>query len=164
MYRILICDDERDIVNALKIYIEAEGYETLVAYNGLEAIKCVQENEVHLILMDVMMPVLDGISATVKIRENYNIPIIMLTAKGEDTDKILGLNLGADDYMTKPFNPIEVIARIRSQLRRYIHLGGNTPVASKDIIVHGDITLNDNAKTVSISGEPISLTPTEYDI
>lgn len=164
MYNILICDDERDIVSALKIYIESEGYKTFSAYNGAQAIKCVEENDIQLILMDVMMPVMDGIEATVKLRERYNIPIIMLTAKGEDTDKILGLNLGADDYITKPFNPVEVLARIRSQLRRYIHLGGNTPVSSSDILIHGDIMLNDSSKSVTLSGEPVSLTPTEYDI
>lgn len=164
MYNILICDDERDIVSALKIYIESEGYKTFTAHNGKEALKCVEENDIHLILMDVMMPVMDGISATVKLREKYNIPVIMLTAKSEDTDKILGLNLGADDYITKPFNPVEVLARIRSQLRRYIHLGGTAPTSSSNAIIHGDITMDDNSKAVTISGEPISLTPTEYEI
>ncbi len=164
MYNILICDDERDIVAALKIYLEAEGYKAITAYNGKEALERMKENDIHLILMDVMMPIMDGISATVKIREKSNTPIIMLTAKSEDTDKIIGLNLGADDYITKPFNPVEVIARVRSQLRRYIQLGGNMPVSSKDLFIHGDIALNDRAKIVTISGEPISLTPTEYDI
>lgn len=164
MYNILICDDERDIVSALKIYIEAEGYNTFTAFNGEEAMKSVEENDIHLILMDVMMPVMDGISATVKLREKYNIPIIMLTAKSEDTDKVLGLNLGADDYITKPFNPVEVLARIRSQLRRFIYLGGTAPSPSTNTITHGDITLDDNSKVVTISGELISLTPTEYDI
>ncbi len=124
MYNILICDDERDIVSALKIYLEAEGYSTLCAYNGNEALKIVSEAEVHLVLMDIMMPECDGITAMVKLRETSNIPVILLTAKGEDTDKILGLNVGADDYITKPFNPVELIARVRSQLRRYIQLGG----------------------------------------
>lgn len=164
MYNILICDDERDIVSALKIYLESEGLKTFSAYNGKEALKCIEENEVHLILMDVMMPVMDGITATVKIREKCNIPIIMLTAKSEDTDKIIGLNLGADDYITKPFNPVEVQARVRSQLRRYLQLGGNTPVPSKDLLVHGDIVINDRSKVVTLYGEPISLTPIEYDI
>lgn len=124
MHTILICDDDRDIVSALDIYLASEGYRTLKAYNGLEAIQAVERNEVHLILMDIMMPELDGIRATARLREGSNIPIILLTAKSEDADKILGLNIGADDYITKPFNPLEVIARVKSQLRRYTSLGG----------------------------------------
>ena len=124
MYTILICDDDRDIVSALDIYLTSEGYRTIAAYNGREAIQAAEENEIHLILMDVMMPELDGIRATAKLREgSSNVPIILLTAKSEDTDKILGLNIGADDYITKPFNPLEVIARVKSQLRRYTALG-----------------------------------------
>ena len=162
MYNILICDDEKDIVSALKIYLEAEGYETLSAYNGEEALNIIEEKEVHLLLMDIMMPVLDGISAMVKLREKSNIPVILLTAKGEDTDKILGLNVGADDYITKPFNPVEVIARVRSQLRRYMQLGGNTQ--SKNDFVIGNIELNDSEKKVLVDGEEVNLTPTEFEI
>ena len=162
MYKILICDDEKDIVSALKIYLEAEGYETLSAYNGEEALNIIEEKEVHLLLMDIMMPVLDGISAMVKLREKSNIPVILLTAKGEDTDKILGLNVGADDYITKPFNPVEVIARVRSQLRRYMQLGGNTK--SKNDFVIGNIELNDSEKKVLVDGEEVNLTPTEFEI
>ena len=163
MYSILICDDEKDIVNALKIYLEAEGYKTYCAYNGNEAVKLISQNEIHLALLDIMMPECDGISAMAKIREFSNIPIIFLTAKGEDTDKILGLNVGADDYVTKPFNPVELIARVRSQLRRYMKLGGNK-TADGDIISIGNIELNDSAKKVTVDGEEVNLTPTEYEI
>ncbi|MGI6280147.1 MAG: response regulator transcription factor [Acutalibacteraceae bacterium] len=163
MYRILICDDEKDIVAALKIYLEAEGYETICAYNGNEAINAVDNNEIHLVIMDIMMPVCDGITAMVKIREKTNLPVILLTAKGEDTDKILGLNIGADDYVTKPFNPVELIARVRSQLRRYMQLGGNS-AAGENTLVVGNIVLDDNAKRVTVDGEEVSLTPTEFEI
>ena len=124
MYNILVCDDEKDIVSALKTYLEAEGYSIFTAYNGNEAVRSVEDNDIHLVLMDIMMPECDGITAMVKLREISNIPVILLTAKSEDTDKILGLNVGADDYVTKPFNPVEVIARVKSQLRRYMTLGG----------------------------------------
>ena len=163
MYNILICDDEKDIVNALKIYLEAEGYNAICAYNGVEAINAVQQNEIHLILMDIMMPQCDGITAMVKIREFSNIPVILLTAKGEDTDKVLGLNVGADDYITKPFNPVEVMARVRSQMRRFMKLVGNIK-AEDDVIVIGSIELNDSAKKVTVDGETVNLTPTEYEI
>ncbi len=163
MYNILICDDERDIVSALKIYLEAEGYKTVLAYNGNEAIEAVKNNEIHLCLMDIMMPECDGINALVALREISNIPIIFLTAKSEDTDKILGLNVGADDYITKPFNPVEVIARVKSQLRRYMQLGGGLE-ASKSDFVFGGIELNDKTKQVFTDGEEVSLTPTEYEI
>lgn len=162
MYKILICDDERDIVSALKIYLEAEGYETICAYNGEEALEIIEKNEIHLLLMDIMMPVLDGISAIARLRESSNIPVILLTAKGEDTDKILGLNVGADDYITKPFNPVEVIARVRSQLRRYMQLGGNI-TAQNDYVI-GNIELNDSEKKVLVDGEEVNLTPTEFEI
>ena len=162
MYTILICDDDKDIVSALDIYLTSEGYRTLKAYNGREAIQAVEQNEVHLILMDVMMPELDGIRATAKLREGSNVPIILLTAKSEDADKILGLNIGADDYITKPFNPVELLARVRSQLRRYLQLGGGQVQASTLII--GGICLDDNAKTVTVDGDPVALTPKEYDI
>ena len=162
MYNILICDDERDIVSALKIYLEAEGYATVAAYNGNEAVEAVRNNAVHLALMDIMMPECDGISAMTQIREISNIPVILLTAKGEDTDKILGLNVGADDYITKPFNPVEVIARVRSQLRRYMQLGGGTK--KEDGYTVGGIELNDKTKQVFAEGEEVPLTPTEFEI
>lgn len=160
---ILICDDEKDIVEALKIYLSVEPeYKLFTAGNGLEALKIVEEQEIHLILMDIMMPKMDGISAMVKIREQSNVPIILLTAKSEDTDKILGLNIGADDYITKPFNPVEVLARVKSQLRRYVTLGGST--SPKSVIKIGRIELDDDAKKVLVDGEEVNLTPTEYDI
>ncbi len=162
MYNILVCDDEKDIVNALDIYLKSEGYNTVLAYNGLEAFEKVKSEEIHLVLMDIMMPVLDGINAMVKIREISNIPVVLLTAKGEDTDKILGLNVGADDYVTKPFNPVELMARVKSQLRRYMMLGGGK-VSEQNIRI-GGIELDDIAKKVTIDGEKISLTPTEYEI
>lgn len=162
MYNILICDDERDIVSALKIYLEAEGYTTFAAYNGREALGLLSERDIHLVLMDIMMPEMDGISAMVKIRESSNVPVILLTAKGEDTDKVLGLNVGADDYITKPFNPVEMLARVRSQLRRYMQLGGGA--VRDDVLRNGGISLDDKSKEVTVDGEPVSLTPTEYDI
>ncbi len=162
MYTILICDDEKDIVSALSIYLSSENYHILTASTGREALDIVAQNDVHLILMDIMMPEMDGISATARLRESYNIPIILLTAKSEDTDKILGLNIGADDYITKPFNPIEVLARVRSQLRRYTSLGGMAKKASQLVI--GGIVLDDEAKIVTVDGEPVSLTPSEYNI
>ena len=162
MANILICDDERDIVSALKIYLSSEGYTLFEAYTGREALEVVKKHDIHLILMDIMMPEMDGIAATAKLREEYNIPIILLTAKSEDTDKVLGLNIGADDYITKPFNPIEVLARVRSQLRRYTSLGGMEQRPSKLVI--GGIALDDDTKTVTVDGEPVSLTPIEYNI
>ena len=162
MYKVLICDDERDIVSALKIYLEAEGYETLCAHNGQEALDLLAREEVQLVLLDIMMPGLDGIATLSRLRENSNVPVIFLTAKGEDTDKILGLNLGADDYVTKPFNPVELLARVRSQLRRYTQLGAVPPKRSE--LRAGGICLDDESKTVTLDGEPVSLTPTEYDI
>ncbi len=162
MYTVLICDDDRDIVSALEIYLTSEGYRTVSAYNGEEAIAAVRTENIDLILMDVMMPRLDGIRATAKLREEGNIPIILLTAKSEDTDKVLGLNVGADDYITKPFNPIEVLARVRSQLRRYTTLGGMEQKPSKLVI--GGIVLDDETKQVTVDGESASLTPIEYNI
>ncbi len=162
MYKILVCDDEKDILNSLYIYLCAEGYDVELARNGKEAISAVKSNEFHLVLMDIMMPEIDGISALSAIREFSNLPIILLTAKGEDTDKVLGLNLGADDYITKPFNPIEMLARVRSQLRRYTKLGAIAE--SKDSYSVGGITLDDAAKKVTVDGDAVSLTPTEYDI
>lgn len=162
MYTVLICDDEKDIVNALDIYLKSEGYNTVLACNGLEALEKVRSENIQLVLMDIMMPVMDGITAMVKIREISNVPVILLTAKSEDTDKVLGLNVGADDYITKPFNPVEVLARVKSQLRRNYILGGAAPQASNIRI--GGIELDDSAKTVRVDGDKISLTPTEFDI
>ena len=162
MYNILICDDDRDIVSALEIYLTSEGYHTVAAYNGREALQAMERGEIHLVLMDVMMPELDGIRATARLRESYNVPIILLTAKSEDNDKILGLNIGADDYITKPFNPLEVIARVKSQLRRYTALGG-AEKASGQIAV-GPIVMDDGAKVVTVDGDEVSLTPLEYNI
>lgn len=162
MYNILICDDEKDIVNALKIYLSNEDYIVFAAYNGRQALDIIRENDIHLVVMDIMMPQMDGISALTKIREEYNIPVILLSAKSEDTDKILGLNMGADDYITKPFNPVELQARVRSRLRRYTKLGGK--VVNDDRLTIGGITLDDKSKTVTCDGEPVSLTPTEFDI
>ncbi len=162
MANILICDDEKDIVNALKIYLSDPEYTLFAAYNGQEALKVMEKHDIHLILMDIMMPVMDGITAMAKIREKCNVPIIMLTAKSEDSDKILGLNVGADDYITKPFNPLEVSARVRSQLRRYLKLGAGTP--QTDTFVIGGIEMKDEAKEVYVDGVLTALTPTEYDI
>ena len=162
MYNILVCDDDRDIVSALRIYLESEGHRVISAYNGAEALSALDTEEIHLVLMDIMMPVLDGISAMVKIREKSNVPVILLTAKSEDTDKVLGLNVGADDYITKPFNPVELQARVRSQLRRYMLLGGGSAREAK--LTNGGISLDDSSKTVTVDGEEVNLTPTEYDI
>ncbi len=162
MYKILVCDDERDIVAALKIYLENAGYETLLAYNGNEALALLETEEVHLALLDVMMPALDGIALTRRIREFSNLPIILLTAKSEEADKILGLGTGADDYITKPFLQAELVARVRSQLRRYMELGGGT--VKKDTLSVGPILMDDSEKTVTVDGAPVTLTPTEYEI
>lgn len=162
MYRILVCDDEKDIVSALRIYLTSEGYEVVEAYNGREAIDMVREMEIHLVIMDIMMPMTDGITAMVKIREISNVPVILLTAKGEDTDKVLGLTVGADDYVTKPFNPVELQARVKSQLRRYMTLGGGK--LASDTLSVGGIELDDKAKEVTLDGELVALTRTEYDI
>ena len=162
MYNILICDDEKDIVNALEIYLSNPNYKIYKAYNGYEALDVVKEKDIHIVIMDIMMPRLDGITAMAKLREVSNIPVIFLTAKSEDTDKILGLNIGADDYITKPFNPAEVVARVGSQLRRYIMLGGGK-VASDSLII-GGVELNDRTKQVTLDGEKVALTPKEYEI
>ena len=162
MYNILICDDEKDIVNALKIYLQNPDYRLIEAHNGVEAVEAVQKEEIHLILLDIMMPQMDGITAMAKIRESFNMPIILLTAKSEDQDKILGLNIGADDYITKPFNPLEVAARVGSQLRRYTKLGSGT-VSGSNLSV-GSIELDNDTKTVTVDGNEVSLTPKEFDI
>ncbi|MDO4853357.1 MAG: response regulator transcription factor [Clostridia bacterium] len=161
MNTILVCDDERDIVNALRIYLESEGYRVLSAYHGKQVLELLLHESVQLVLLDIMMPELDGLKTLHCIREQSNVPVILLTAKSEDTDKILGLNLGADDYITKPFNPIEVLARVRSQLRRYLHLGSGQ---SQSELTIGGIRLYDASKVVTVDGEPIALTPSEYDI
>lgn len=163
MYNILICDDEKDIVEALSIYLKGEGYSIYKAYNGREAVKTINTENIHLVFMDIMMPEMDGITAMAQIRENNNVPIILLTAKGEDTDKILGLNVGADDYVTKPFNPVELIARVKAQLRRYITLGGSKNEGN-GVLKTGGVELDDNSKEVMVDGEKISLTPTEFQI
>lgn len=162
MYNILVCDDEKDIVAALEIYLGAEGYKVFCAYNGNEAVKAVNENDIHLILLDIMMPEKDGIAAMLKIRESSNVPVILLTAKSEDSDKVMGLNVGADDYITKPFNPLEVIARVKSQLRRYMNLGGGG-IKTQNLCL-GGIELDDSSKLVTVDGDAVNLTPTEYDI
>ncbi len=162
MYNILVCDDEKDIVSALKIYLMAEGYQVYEAGNGREALECLAKEDIHLVLMDIMMPEMDGITAMVKIREQSNVPVILLTAKSEDTDKILGLNIGADDYVTKPFNPVELQARVKSQLRRYMQLGGGS--VRKEVLTMGGIELDDRTKEVTLDGDKVSLTRTEYDI
>lgn len=163
MYNILVCDDEREIVDAIEIYLMQEGYQVLKAYDGEGAIDILKKQEVHLLIMDIMMPKLDGIRATMKIRENYSIPIIFLSAKSQDADKILGLNIGADDYITKPFNPLELVARVKSQLRRYTKLG-NMAQESNLIYKTGDLIMNDETKEVTVDGEAVKLTPIEYNI
>ncbi len=162
-YHILICDDEKDIVNALQIYLTHEDYVLHTAYNGKEALAVLADKSIDLLLLDIMMPQMDGIQTMIALRQKYNIPVILLTAKSEDTDKILGLNLGADDYITKPFNPMEVLARVRSQLRRYTQLGSAAPSAAS-VLTIGNIQINDSEKRVLVDGEPVNLTPTEYAI
>ena len=163
MYNVLICDDQPDIVNALKIYLTPEGYRLYEAFNGQQAVEMVKKNQIHLILLDVMMPVMDGVTATAKIREFSNVPIILLTAKSETEDKVLGLNVGADDYITKPFVPVEVLARVRSQLRRYARLGSHAEESEQTLTI-GGISMDDRTKSVTVEGEPVALTPTEYSI
>ncbi|MGN0998084.1 MAG: response regulator transcription factor [Faecousia sp.] len=164
MYKILICDDQPDIVSALKIYLSPEGYQIFEAHTGRQALEIVKREDIHLILLDIMMPEMDGITATAKIREFSNVPILFLTAKSETEDMVLGLNVGADDYITKPFVPVEVLARVRSHLRRYAQLGSRTEETGSDELTIGGITLNDRTKSVTVEGEPANLTPTEYSI
>lgn len=163
MYTVLVCDDEKDIVSALKIYLTSDGYNVLCAYNGDEALELLEHNTVHLILMDIMMPQTDGLTALSLLRQKYNTPVIFTTAKSEDSDIILGLNLGADDYITKPFNPVELLARVRSQLRRYVTLGAAAK-PDENVVTVGGVTVNDNDKSVTVDGETVSLTPKEYEI
>jgi len=164
MYTILVCDDDKDIVDAIEIYLSAEGYQIMKAYNGKEAIQVINSNEIHIVLMDVMMPEMDGIRATMFLRENNNsIPIIFLTAKSEDCDKVLGLNVGADDYITKPFNPLELIARVKSSLRRYTKLG-SIVTEEKNVYSSGGLVIDDDRKEVYVDDELIKLTPIEYNL
>ena len=166
MYNILVCDDDKEIVEAIEIYLSQEGYRILKAYDGLEAMEILEKEDVNLLLIDVMMPRLDGIRATLKIREKNSIPIIILSAKSEDADKILGLNVGADDYVTKPFSPLELVARVRSQLRRYNQLGGSEQGShsKEEIYEAGGLRINNDLKEVTVDGEPVRLTPIEYNI
>ena len=162
MYKVLICDDEEDIRKALHIYLTASGYETVLCGSGQEAVSAVASGGIQLVLLDIMMPGMDGITALSKIRQESNVPVILLTAKSEDTDKVLGLDVGADDYITKPFNPVEVLARVKSQLRRYLQLGA--AVTAPTSFTCGPVCMDDRQKTVTVDGEPVSLTPTEYEI
>ncbi|MBM6948600.1 response regulator transcription factor [Mordavella massiliensis] len=164
MANILVCDDDKEIVEAIDIYLTQEGYRVLKAYDGQEALKVLREEDVDLLVIDVMMPRLDGIRATLKIREENNIPIIILSAKSEDADKILGLNVGADDYVTKPFNPLELVARVKSQLRRYTRLGSTVKEIGAAVYTTGGLSINDDLKEVTVDGEPVKLTPIEYNI
>ncbi len=163
MYNVLVCDDDKEIVEAIEIYLTKEGYNVLKAYDGVEAIEQLERNDIQLLLIDVMMPRLDGLRATLKIRENSSIPIIILSAKSEDSDKIIGLDVGADDYITKPFNPLELTARVKSQLRRYTKLGTIAEVKSNTYIV-GGLEIDDDCKKVTVDGEEVKLTPIEYNI
>ncbi len=162
MYNILVCDDERDIVSALRIYLTEDGYRVFEAYTGSQALSILSSEDIHLLLLDIMMPEMDGIETITRLRKISNIPVILLSAKSEDPDKVLGLNVGADDYITKPFNPAEVLARVRSQLRRYMQLGGG--MTRPTVLSIGGIELDDGAKSVCVDGRPVSLTPKEYDI
>ena len=164
MYNILVCDDDKEIVEAIEIYLSQEGYRILKAYDGEEVLKVMKSEKVDLLIIDVMMPKLDGIRTTLKIRENENMPIIILSAKSEDADKILGLNVGADDYVTKPFNPLELTARVKSQLRRYTQLGSSVTHENQAIYTVGGLMINDDQKEVTVDGEPVKLTPIEYNI
>ena len=164
MYKILVCDDDREIVEAIEIYLSQEGYQILKAYDGVEALEILEKEDINLLIIDVMMPRLDGIRATLKIREKNSLPIIILSAKSEDTDKILGLNIGADDYVTKPFNPLELVARVKSQLRRFNELGGTSQSPKEKVYKVGGLEINDDLKQVTVDGEPVKLTPIEYNI
>lgn len=164
MAKILVCDDDKEIVEAIEIYLTQDGHQVLEAYDGIEAVEILKKESVDLLIMDIMMPRMDGIRATLKIREKHNIPIIILSAKSEDADKILGLNIGADDYITKPFNPLELVARVKSHLRRYMQLGSTAIKESEAIYTVGGLAINDDLKEVTVDGEPVKLTPTEYNI
>ena len=163
MTNILVCDDDKEIVDAIQIYLSQDGYRIYKAYNGEQALDILAREDIHLLIMDIMMPKLDGIRATLKIREKSSIPIIILSAKSEDSDKILGLNIGADDYITKPFNPLELVARVKSNLRRYTSLG-SLNVENKSLYQVGGLVINDDTKQVSVDGETVKMTPIEYNI
>ena len=164
MAKILVCDDDKEIVEAIEIYLTQDGHQVLETYDGIEAVEILKKESVDLLIMDIMMPRMDGIRATLKIREKHNIPIIILSAKSEDADKILGLNIGADDYITKPFNPLELVARVKSHLPRYMQLGSTTIKESEAIYTVGGLAINDDLKEVTVDGEPVKLTPIEYNI
>lgn len=164
MYNILVCDDDREIVKAIEIYLMGEKYNVFKAYNGQEAMDILEKEDIHLLLIDVMMPVLDGIRATLQIRKNSGVPIIILSAKSEDNDKILGLNIGADDYVTKPFNPMELLARVKAQLRRYTVFGNAKKDTENTVYTAGDLVIDDTTKEVTVLGEAVKLTPMEYNI
>ena len=164
MFTVLVCDDDKEIVNAIEIYLVQEGYRVLKAYDGIQAIEMLKKEEVHLLVIDVMMPRMDGIRATLKIREESSIPIIILSAKTEDADKILGLNIGADDYVSKPFNPLELVARVKSQLRRYTALGTMKEAEDGNVFTTGGLVIDDDLKEVTVDGEFVKLTPIEYNI
>lgn len=164
MAKILVCDDDKEIVEAIEIYLTQDGHQVLEAYDGIEAVEILKKESVDLLIMDIMMPRMDGIRATLKIREKHNIPIIILSAKSEDADRILGLNIGADDYITKPFNPLELVARVKSHLRRYMQLGSTAIKESEAIYTVGGLAINDDLKEVTVDGEPVKLTPIEYNI
>ncbi|MCI8508855.1 MAG: response regulator transcription factor [Lachnospiraceae bacterium] len=163
MMTILVCDDDKEIVEAVSIYLKQEGYNIIPAYNGKEALQVMEREEIHLIILDIMMPELDGIHALLRLREKSSIPVILLSAKSEDVDKILGLNVGADDYVTKPFNPLELIARVKSQLRRYTKLGG-IELNNDNLLINGAIAMDREQKIVTVDGESVKLTPTEFKI
>lgn len=162
MYNVLVCDDDIAILNSIKIYLKQDGYNVLTAANGREVLEVIKENEIHCLILDIMMPELDGLSATLKIRENFNFPIILLSAKSEDTDKIAGLSFGADDYVTKPFNPLELMARVKSQIRRYSTLGSMVKTESQ--LVTGGLVLDTKLKKVTVDGEDVRMTAREYQI
>ena len=164
MAKILVCDDDKEIVEAIEIYLTQDGHQVLEAYDGIEAVEILKKESVDLLIMDIMMPRMDGIRATLKIREKHNIPIIIRSAKSEDADKILGLNIGADDYITKPFNPLELVARVKSHLRRYMQLGSTAIKENEAIYTVGGLAINDDLKEVTVDGEPVKLTPIEYNI
>ncbi|MDD3402337.1 MAG: response regulator transcription factor [Hespellia sp.] len=164
MYNILVCDDDKEIVDAIEIYLTQEGYHVYKGYDGMQALDILKKEDIHLLVIDIMMPKLDGIRATLKIREEHSIPIIILSAKSEDSDKILGLNVGADDYVSKPFNPLELVARVKSQLRRYTMLGGTAKDDQPQSYTIGGLSINDDQKEVQVDGVPVKLTPIEYNI
>ena len=164
MIKVLVCDDDKEIVDAIEIYLAQEGYQVIKAYNGIEAVEVLRKEDVQLLIIDIMMPKLDGLRATLKIRENNSLPIIILSAKSEDADKILGLSVGADDYVTKPFNPLELVARAKSQIRRYTKLGNINEQPQESIYTAGGLVINDELKKVTVDDEAVKLTPIEYNI